>query len=89
MGNQRELEWGLATRGWSGKVKVHYDPASDGEYTAEARNARRQHNGQIGVIQDISNSHGLCFGVQFRDRTMVYYEVDELETEPAGGDVNV
>lgn len=52
-----------------------------GELTATdfmpgARAHARQ--GQRGVIQDYSNSHGLCYHVQHDDGTYAWYAPDEL-----------
>ena len=47
------------------RVKATVRRSGKGDYTAEAIAARALHDGQVGVVCEHHDSHGLCYGVKF------------------------
>lgn len=64
------------------RVGAKHKPEHDCEYTHLRTGARKQHDGDIGTIVASSDSHGLCFRVQF-PTGQAWYEADELTPKPA------
>lgn len=52
------------------------------DYTDEAIAARAAHHGCIGVVREHHDSHGLCYGVEFEDGVVAFFDPQELELRP-------
>lgn len=61
------------------KVQAQVKRDGKGDYTGEALRGRSKYNGQIGVVCEHHDSHGLCYGVKFGDGTIAFYDPEELE----------
>ncbi len=59
------------------KATVRRTGASD--YTTSAIAARTQHDGEIGVVCEHHDSHGLCYGVKFAYGDVAFFDPEELE----------
>ena len=57
-------------------VKVQHSANFDKDYQEEARATRIMFHGQVGIITDMSNSHGLCFEIQFQMGNSWYDQVE-------------
>ena len=72
------LEDELQKREMPRKVCALHDPTKDRQYSDHTRATRKQFSGQWGIINDMSNSHGLCFEVLFPEGS-TWYEPEELD----------
>lgn len=52
-----------------------------GDYTGDAIAARVRHDGEVGVVREHHDSHGLCYGVEF-EGGRAFYDPEELEVVP-------
>jgi len=60
------------------RVKATVRRSGKGDYNEEAIEERTLHNSKIGIVYKHSDSHGLCYGVQFDDGT-AWFDPEELE----------
>lgn len=49
------------------------------DYTPEAIQSRTLNDGQTGFVCEHHDSHGLCYGVQFDDGGVAFFDPEELE----------
>jgi hypothetical protein len=62
------------------RVKATVRRTGKGDYTAEAIAARTLYDGKIGLVREHHDSHGLCYGVEFEDGGVAFFDPEELET---------
>lgn len=60
------------------RVRVIHSMKFDELYDCGIR-SRKCHSNKTGIIVQISNSHGLCYGVKFSCGCVIYYEPDEIK----------
>lgn len=60
------------------RVRAIPRQANDRLYKGEAIRARDTHAGEIGVVCEHHDSHGLCYGVNF-EGVVAFFEPEELE----------
>lgn len=63
------------------RVKATVRRSGKGDYVASAIVARDLHDGQVGVVCDYHDSHGLCYEVKFKDGGVAFYDPDELAVQ--------
>jgi hypothetical protein len=52
-----------------------------GDYTEGAIAARILHDGNIGVVCEYHDSHGLCYGVKFKGGAVAFFDPEELAVQ--------
>lgn len=62
---------------WGTKVRATCRRLGTGDYTDRAIQERAQHDGDVGTVIGHSNSHGLCYEVQFESGT-AWFDSEEL-----------
>lgn len=62
------------------RVRATVRRSGKNDYLASAIVARALHSGEIGVVCEYHDSHGLCYGVKFEDDAVAYFDPEELET---------
>ena len=63
------------------RVKAPVRRSGQGDYLAGAVVARDLHDGQVGVVCEYHDSHGLCYGVKFKGGAVAFFDPDELEIQ--------
>jgi len=63
-------------------VKVTVRREGLGDYTEEVIKKRFRHDGLTGIVRSYSDSHGLCYAVEFEDEDIAYFDPEELEVLP-------
>jgi len=60
------------------RVKATVRRSGKAVYSSAAIEQRSRHDGKMGLVYKHSDSHGLCYGVQFDDGT-AWFDPEELE----------
>jgi hypothetical protein len=63
------------------RVKATVRRSGKNDYTAEAIAARSLYDGDVGVVCEYHDSHGLCYGVKFKDDVIAFFDPEELEVQ--------
>jgi len=63
------------------RVKVTVRRSGAGDYLPSAIVARNLHDGQVGIVCEHHDAHGLCYGVRFEDDAVAFYDPEELEAQ--------
>ncbi len=63
------------------RVKTTLRRSGKNDYTAEAIALRALYDGSTGVVREYHDSHGLCYGVEFEDGVVAFYDPEELEVQ--------
>jgi hypothetical protein len=62
-------------------VRATVRRSGKGDYTDEAIAARTSCDGSIGAVRQHHDSHGLCYGVEFADGVVAFFDPEELEIQ--------
>lgn len=63
------------------RVKATVQRRGAGDYSGAAIAVRALHDGQIGVVREHHDSHGLCYGVEFEGGDIAFFDPEELEVQ--------